>query len=324
MIINTYMKHLFLLLLTSLSAIVAYAQDHSLASSDSSYLADESVCYVQRGDQALPLDIFYPSDNCARHKCVVFIYGGAFLQNNLRTGFTQKFCRRLADESGFVVVAIDYRLGLVGQKFTSKLAMVKPLENAMYMAVEDCGEALAYVLRHAVELRVDPEKIILCGSSAGAMTALQTDYEICNRTGHVSCLPEDFHPAGVVSFAGAVYSVEGKPKYKLHDPAPTMLLHGTDDNLVIYDKIAFFNRRLSGSNDLVKVFKKNHYPHQIIRFKGERHGVAARMMDNYEQMMWFVDNFIDQEKDYEMDGTWWDRSRKKSFIDEAVPSNVFK
>ena len=48
------------------------------------------------------------------------------------------------------------------------------------MAVEDAIEAVAYLLDHAKELKVNKDYIVMVGSSAGAITSLQMDYVLCN------------------------------------------------------------------------------------------------------------------------------------------------
>ena len=308
-----------ILLSLSARAQQANAPDSSL------WHPDLTVGYRQSGDSTLVMDIYLPQrDNNAKHRCIVFLYGGGFMQNNHRAASTRQFCRTLAENDSFVAVAVDYRLGLKGVKFKGVTGMIKPLENAIHMAVEDCCTAVAYLLEHAMELRIDPECIILCGSSAGAITALQTDYELCNRTQDAACLPEDFHFAGVASFAGAVFSREGKVSYKLHAPAPTLMMHGTVDKLVTYDKIAFFNTRFSGSSDLVGTFKKNHYPHMLIRYEDEGHGVAGRMMESYGQLMWFIDNMVVGRHNYEMDLTWFDHDHVRAGWDRSQPTDLYK
>lgn len=283
---------------------------------------DYSVPYATYDEETLELDFYLPRDTLEEHLCIIFSYGGGFLQNNQRSASTKEFCRKLADE-GYVVIASDYRLGLKGVKMKSKLGMAKSLSNAIQMASEDIFKATVYVLENAGELKVRPDGIILCGSSAGAITSLQCDYELCNRT-PISCiLPEEFHYAGIISFAGAVYSEEGRCDYKVHDPAPTLMLHGTSDKLVNYNKTAFFNIRFSGSNDLQKRFAKFGWDHEIIRFVDEGHGVAGRMMDNFEDVIWFIDNMVIAGRGFEIDKTVNDIDHIRSSWDSSSPKDLY-
>lgn len=278
--------------------------------------ADCSVPFASYDGTDLELDIYFPTDNNARHWCIIYSYGGGFINDNQRTGSNVRFCRQLAD-SGYVVVASTYRLGLKGVKMKSKLGMVKPMSDAINMACEDVFKATAYVLENAGRLRIRPDGIILCGSSAGAITSLQCDYELCNRTPISRILPEDFHYAGIISFAGAVFSREGKCDYRFHEPAPTLMLHGMADKIVNYDKTAFFRMRLSGSNDLQKRFAKFGWSHEIIRFVDEGHGVAGRMSDNLEDVLWFIENMVKKGSRFQIDKTVNDRDRVRSKWDSA-------
>ena len=194
-------------------------------------------------------------------------------------------------ENNINVVAIDYRLGLKGVKGLG-VFNYKPLENAIAMAAEDLLTATKYIIDHESELRIDSKKLIIAGSSAGAITVLQADYELGNRTKLGQILPDGFRYAGVMSFAGAIFSTKGKVKYRHQEPAPTMLLHGTADKLVNYKQIKMFNIGLFGSSKLVKRFEKYEYPYYIVRYNTIGHEVAARMLDDFDKSMWFIENYI--------------------------------
>lgn len=312
------MKRIFVL--TALLAVTFQLSARDL----SRYMPDRTIVFAQYDTLMLGMDVYLPNDGEATHKCMVYTYGGGFMDNNQRARSTMEFCRTLADRDHFVVVAIDYRLGLKGFVSKGTLSMVKPLENSVKMAAEDLFKAVKVILDNAQALTVDPNLIILCGSSAGAITSLQADYELCHRTPMTAQMDEDFRFAGVISFAGAVFSREGKCTYPVHAPAPTFFLHGKSDKLVTYGKIAFFNMRFSGSDDLVKQFKKNNYPHEIMRFVDEGHGVAARMMDNYDDVIWFVDNMVLSKRGFEIDQTVWDKDHKRTSWDKSGPGALYK
>ena len=97
---------------------------------------------------------------------------------------------------------------------------------------------------------MDPSNIVISGSSAGAISVMQAEYEIANRTSWASVLPQGFNYAGVMSFSGAILSRKGKVKYQTV-PCPTMMLHGTADMLVPYKQIAVFNLGFFGGGKLV-------------------------------------------------------------------------
>jgi len=307
-----------------IALLISFAANAQMSSQDTSFIADRSVVFAQYDTTILAMDLYLPADISKLHDCIIFSYGGGFVHNNQRNSEYAAFCRRLADEGGFVVAAIDYRLGMKGVVIKGTLSAVKPTENAIRMATEDLFKALGCILDNSAEFGVDPSKIILCGSSAGAIMSLQADFELCNATPMTRLIPSDFRFAGVISFAGAVFSREGKCKYTRHAPAPTFFLHGTKDILVKYDKIAFFKLRFSGSNDLVKQFKKNHWPYKIMRFEGEGHGVAKRINDNYDDVVWFIDNMVDKGIHFEIDETVFDQNRKKEAWEMMKTNDLYK
>ena len=284
---------------------------------------DESIAFAVYDTLTLEMDLYFPADDAGSHRCIIYSYGGGFKDDNQRHRETRELCRRFADD-GFVVLAANYRLGLRDASYKGVSGMVKPLENSIADAVEDVMKVTRYVIDYAGELTVDPSQIILMGSSAGAITSLQCEYERCNRTEVARrYLPDNFRYAGIVSLAGAIFAREGL-QYGQDTPAPTLFLHGDADNLVTYGKIKFFSIGFYGSDSIVRLFKKNHWPYKIMRFTGEGHSVAARYFDNYEDVVWFIDNLVTAGRPMEIDETIYDPSRKRPAWDSAEPGALYK
>ena len=105
---------------------------------------------------------------------------------------------------------------------------------------------------------------------------MQAEYEICNNTSWAQVLPADFNYVGVMSFSGAILSREGKVDYK-ETPCPTMMLHGTADELVPYEQIRFLNLGFFGGGELVKRFKKFGYNYNMYHFVDYGHEIAGSM-----------------------------------------------
>jgi dipeptidyl aminopeptidase/acylaminoacyl peptidase len=283
---------------------------------------DETIAFAQYDTLTLEMDLYFPNDDAETHPCIIYTYGGGFILSTQRVFETRRLCRMLADD-GYVVVASDYRLGLKGTKFKGALSMIKPLEHAIQLAVEDVMKVTRYVLDYAPELGVDPYQIILMGCSAGAITSLQCDFERCNRTELAQrYLPEGFRYAGVASFAGAIFSRKGL-EYKHDMPAPTLFLHGTADKLVPYKQISFFGTGFFGSSRLAKVFRERHYPHKIMRFTDEGHAVATRYFANYDDLRWFLEKMVLEGRHLEIDETISDPFRPSFEWDKYEPSNLY-
>lgn len=247
-----------------------------------------SYLFAERADGPLWLDVYAPAKGTENEglPTVLYVFGGGFKTGSRDNVYLMPFFKRLTD-SGYRVVSIDYRLGL---KDVTKMGIAQRdlLKKAIDMAVEDLFSATVFLCNNAGVTGVDPANIVLCGSSAGAITILQADWERCNGGALASVLPKDFSYAGLVSFSGAVYSDRGKVAYRNAAPAPTVLFHGIDDKIVTYKKIALFNLCFGGSDCLYPVLLKSGVPCAIYRFAGIGHEVAASMMRNFPLMDRFI------------------------------------
>jgi acetyl esterase/lipase len=85
---------------------------------------------------------------------MLFFHGGGWVAGSLDTH--DGFCRRLANETGCRVIAVDYRLA--------------PLHPFPY-GLADAWAALNFVLRNPRIFGIDPERVGVAGDSAGATLA---------------------------------------------------------------------------------------------------------------------------------------------------------
>ena len=90
----------------------------------------------------------------APRPCILHIHGGGFVMGSPNS--LQQWHRRLARESGCVIVSVDYRLAP---------------ETRFPGALEDCYAALAWVHAEAASLGIDPGRIGVMGESAGGCLA---------------------------------------------------------------------------------------------------------------------------------------------------------
>ena len=253
----------------------------------------ETYLYAEKDTSKLYLDVYVPKVQNEQQSCLFFVFGGGFIGGKRDDKQVEKVKEYYTDK-GYVVIAIDYRLGMRGQSNYSALIAMKKFEAAINMAAEDLISALDYTLKNLLdtkEYKINPKNILVMGSSAGAITALQTDYAICNGYLNSSILPTDFHLAGVLAYAGAIFSTHGKPKYKNHEPAPTLFCHGIEDHLVNYKQTRFANIGFFGSNAIAKQFKKKGYNYHIRRYPGLGHQVAAL----YNNEFALIDQFISEQ-----------------------------
>ena len=284
------MKKISILLLLCVMALGGFAQNM------------KTYQYAERDTLQLYLDFYTPEKVHDSTICVVYVFGGGFIGGHRDGDFEKGYFKQFVDE-GFQVAAIDYRVGLKGAKNLG-VFNTEPLKIAIDMATEDAISAIAYLLEHAAELKVNKDRIIMVGSSAGAITSLQTDYTLCNGYLNANILPEDFRLAGVVSYAGAIFSNEGKVQYRNHAPAPTMMYHGMADRLVPYKQISFMKMGFYGTDALVKRFEKFDYPYFARRFEGYGHSVAMGGPLTVDDLLWFCRHYVYGKERLQVDGTY--------------------
>ena len=250
--------------------------------------------FVER-DSTLYLDVHRPAVARADKAAVLSVFGGGFIVGRR----DDKYQTALADslvKRGFTVINIDYRLGLNDQAKVEENSGFFHIDDLFQycidIATEDCAEAVNWVVTHAKEIGIDPSKIALTGSSAGAITVLQLDYCRANGLPNASALPEGWKPVAVIPYAGGVMCRKKDLVYET-DPAPTFLMHGTKDKIVNYKGFGLpFHSKLNGSKTIDKKMNKQDIPHWFIRFEGIGHEVASWFPGSVDLFCAFVDQCL--------------------------------
>jgi len=101
----------------------------------------------------LPIRIYRPTDN-QNAPAIVHFHGGGFVLNYL--DMYDASMARLANQSGFTIIGVHYQ---------------KAPEHPFPIPFDDCYATLLWVIAHADELRISPDKIGVAGDSAGATLA---------------------------------------------------------------------------------------------------------------------------------------------------------
>lgn len=285
------MKKTLITIFTVLSCLVCRAGAYGSITPDGTFM------YARRDSCDLYLDWYKPSEGSVTEKdgvrkpTILFVFGGGFKQGFRSDASSDPWFRKLTDE-GYTVVSIDYRLGLkgvTGAGFNPEFT--RNLENAIKIAVEDLFSATNYLIENAESLGIDPDAIVVSGSSAGAITVLQAEWEICNGRQLASVLPDGFNYAGVMSFSGAIFSRQGGIRYGM-EPCPMMLCHGTADKIVPYGQIWFFNIRFAGSSVISRTLRRKGYNYRFYRFEGNSHEIASTMCHNFDREMDFLEENV--------------------------------
>lgn len=251
--------------------------------------------YAVKGADSLRLDRYAVQDGGRDKPCMVFVFGGGFVSGERDNARYIPYFRYWA-ERGYVVVSIDYRLGLRklvhGGQQPSPAGFVMALGRTVAMAVEDLYDATGYVLDHAGVWGVDPGMVVTCGSSAGAVTVLQAEYELCNATPLAGRLPEGFRYAGVISFAGAVLGAGDSLQWGAK-PAPIQLFHGDADSNVPYYSLTESGAGLFGSKYIAGQLARMESPYYFYSVINAAHEISGDPMDqNREEIGIFLDRMV--------------------------------
>jgi acetyl esterase/lipase len=172
----------------------------------------------------LKLDMYAPKgDTATSRAAIIWVHGGGFSADD-------KTSPELLDESdqfarkGYVNVSINYRLAPTGCPPATKSCI-----KGIIQAMQDAQTAVRFLRSRAAKYGIDPTRIAIGGSSAGAITALNVGYNASN--------PGPGAHQGFSSAVAAVQSLSGAAIGTTpgSDGAPAVLFHGTEDHLVPYE-----------------------------------------------------------------------------------------
>jgi acetyl esterase/lipase len=260
----------------------------------------ETYTYSTKDGENLDLDIYLPEyDSEQARPTLIYVHGGGFSKGTRDHKGVPEFCTRLAGY-GYVVVSMSYRLTRKGE--ASGFGCDCPANdklNTFYAAVEDVQDATFFLIENREQFAIDPQKIILAGSSAGAQAVLNTAYL------PPYCYGLDSGPvafAGVISIAGAIPDTTALYN---ESAIPSLLFHGTDDNLVPYgtaphhycDKEKDGYLILHGSNTIAKKLEQLEVPYWLHTTCGAGHEMANKTTNTYfDEIVEFCNTFVVNKK----------------------------
>lgn len=190
----------------------------------------ETYTYAEKNGQRLDLDIYLPvQDQETERPVLLYVHGGGFSGGTRNGDGIVDFCKKIA-RRGYAAVSISYRLTRKETKTGFGCDCTAKEKLATFTAaVEDLHDATAFLIERQEQFGIDPNQIILAGSSAGAETVLDAVYD--------QPLKYEADPsisyAGVISMAGAIPDTS---KITDQTAIPSLFFHGTCDNLVPYGK----------------------------------------------------------------------------------------
>jgi acetyl esterase/lipase len=254
----------FLISLYPLSSSLKTAQEKNVSLSFTQYFAGLNAAESARqfttevfkndGKTELKMDVYRPPENVAGNNAGIIVVHGGSWSGGVRNDFPQ--WNQWFAEKGFTVFDIDYTLA--------------PQPNYL-SAIGDIKSAVVEVKKRSAEFKINPDKIILLGRSAGGHLALITAYSSANSNENVSAVIAVYAPTDLIwdydnlaneyvidgrgtlsNFLGGNphQSDEIRERYLQSSPIehvstetpPTLLIHGGKDQLVLLENM----NRLSG------------------------------------------------------------------------------
>ena len=237
----------------------------------------ETILYKSIDNIDLNLYVYRPEnfDSSKIHKCIVFFHGGAW--NNQYIKQFEKQSIYFASR-GIIAFIAEYR--------------VTSIHNSTpFQSVEDAKSAIRYIRSNSKYLSLDPEKIAVSGGSAGghlaAASANISKYDNTDENLKISSKPNllilfnpilDTTPGawGYGSFMRRVGEKITDNPYEIspihhisNKTPPTIILTGTNDNLVPVIKI----------NEYKEIMKSNNVRCDVVFYKDAEHGFFNRGED---------------------------------------------
>jgi para-nitrobenzyl esterase len=256
----------------------------------------ETYTYAFKDNQSLELDAYFPAfENQTQRPLIFYVHGGGFTEGKRDEKGIQEFCRKLA-RHGYVAASITYRLTRkgTGTGFGCDCSAIDKL-NTFNDAVQDIQDATFFMIKNRDKMGIDSQKIILSGSSAGAEAVLNTAYQ------PPSCYGLESGPvsyAGVISMAGAVPDTSRIFK---ESAVPSLLFHGTCDNLVPYATAPHRYCKekqpgyliLHGAYTIAEKLKKIGTPYWLYTYCNAAHEIAGKPMTaNFNEIIDFCYSFV--------------------------------
>lgn len=232
------------------------------------YEAINDISYANNDNPRQQLDLFLPTNDASEPRpLLVFIHGGAWKGGNKRSGLNQL---RTFLDGEYVGASIAYRLS----------------GEAIWPAqIHDCKAAIRWLRGNAKQHGIDPERIVVFGTSAGghlvAMLGTSGDVEELegklgehlDQSSHVNGVIDFFGPSDILSMGqspaidhDAADSPEAKlvggkladnqeqarsaspTTYVTKDDAPHFIAHGNKDRLVPFEQSELLHAKLKAAN----------------------------------------------------------------------------
>lgn len=323
------MKAVFLLLLLTILSHSSFSQcskryqervfnsiqkfENVVYSQDAPALIAATITTETTFDKDLEMDIFMPpvTDTVLDRPVVILAHGGGFINVAFMGGtrlvgtMDNEDIQALADTLahwGYVTASIEYRLGF-------NVLSASSLKRAVWRGAQDMSAAIRFFRKNATWFNIDPDKVFVGGSSAGALCALHSTF-----VDNAERLPESFEitpilkkdlgqlhsrpvvaltgtspfvgnnvlgndvdsiPQGIAAYWGAMADLDWM--HQGNNKAPVILFHGTNDLIVPFKDGRPFSGviltapEMYGSYLMDSIMTLHNLPHEFYSAQGEGH-----------------------------------------------------
>lgn len=270
----------------------------------------ETYTFAVKGQDTLYLDRIYDPAKCGDGllPTMIYMYGGGFAFGNRGGNFSY------LTDIGVQVISIEYRKLLTATGYAPVATEV--MDKAVDTALEDLTDAIQFSLNHALDWKIDTKKVMLSGSSAGAICTLMTIYDICNGGELSQKFPSDFMPAGYIAYAGVIRNHEPALKWN-KKPCAMMFFHGSKDTTLpihslINDEVSVF-----GPQYIVEQLKAMEVPYWLYIEDEADHVMSYKPFSGYStaEIQTFVKKFVLEELPLQME------THEKNLVEPASLMN---
>jgi len=189
----------------------------------------------------LKMDLYYPkTDTFLNRPLVMLIHGGAFYVGS-KEAVTERTMAEALAKRGYVVASIDYRLGFK--------PVASDLEMSGYRALQDAHAALRYLSHNSKDLGINPNRVYVGGTSAGAIASLNVAYmdneerpagilraEKEGLVGKIEKSGNNFTDTFQIKAVANLWGAVGNLKIiSRAENIPVLSIHGTADKIVPFD-----------------------------------------------------------------------------------------
>ena len=251
--------------------------------------AEKDIVFAKAGDLELKLDVYQPPAGVtSKRTAIIHLFGGGFFSGNKNAGYIINDIKALAPK-GYTNISANYRLAK---------------EGFWPSQIHDVKAAIRWTRANAGKLGIEANRIVIAGYSAGGMLSLlaagtngKPEFDGGLGTTGVSSEVNasiGVYPLASAQIAGSLWPqgqatpeaiAAASPTTYISDKfAPTIFIHGTNDNTIpVASSVDFFTKLHA-----LKV------PTTLTLIQGADHAFDNNAPDAVEVMAASIDLFLDR------------------------------